>query len=191
MGACTRGPFREGTTGQMADGSFLRRRTIRGTDIDAVVLCLWVERGQSTYLKQGGFDGAYTYFAASGMTFGSSPMHWFEMKELAQKLGLLFVPSVGPGYTDVKVRPWNRQNTHAREGFAYLDRMFHNAMETSPDIISITSWNEWHEGTNIEPAVPRDGYEDYEDAGGPDAYLSRVGSLVDEWRKKRKSDVDS
>ena len=30
--------------------------------------------------------------------------------------GLIFVPSVGPGYNDVRIRPWNAHNTKARRG---------------------------------------------------------------------------
>ena len=32
--------------------------------------------------------------------------------------------------------------------------MFNDAIEANPDYISVTSYNEWGEGTQIEPAVP-------------------------------------
>ena len=44
--------------------------------------------------------------------------------------------------------------------------MFEAASTSSPDIIGITSFNEWHEGTQIEPAIPKNiktfEYEDYQ-----------------------------
>ena len=40
------------------------------------------------------------------------------------------------------------------------------AVEAKPDIISITSYNEWGEGTQIEPAMcNKYGYMDYGDDG--------------------------
>jgi hypothetical protein len=33
--------------------------------------------------------------------------------------------------------------------------MFMSAINTNPDFIGITSFNEWHEGTQIEPAIPK------------------------------------
>jgi glycoprotein endo-alpha-1,2-mannosidase len=33
--------------------------------------------------------------------------------------------------------------------------MMRNAIDTNPDFVGITSFNEWFEGTQIEPAVPK------------------------------------
>ena len=58
-------------------------------------------------IKTGCFDGFYTYFAANGFSHGSSWKNWRSLAKFAKRNGLLFSPSVGPGYTDVRVRPWN------------------------------------------------------------------------------------
>lgn len=42
-----------------------------------------------------------------------------------------------------------------RIGGGYYDRMFTAAIDCLPDVISITSYNEWGEGTQIEPSVPK------------------------------------
>ena len=43
--------------------------------------------------------------------------------------------------------------------------MFKAAIKSKPEIIGITSFNEWHEGTQIEPAIPKNiqtfEYENY------------------------------
>jgi len=47
-------------------------------------------------------------------------------------------------------------------------------MGAAAKIVSVTSFNEWHEGTQIEPAVPMScGNYTYEDYGkvGPEVYL--------------------
>ena len=65
---------------------------------------------------------------------------------------LLCAPSVGPGYDarrgsgDPVVKP-------RRHGATY-DAMWRAAITAHADRITITSYNEWHEGTQIEPAAP-------------------------------------
>jgi hypothetical protein len=45
---------------------------------------------------------------------------------------------------------------------ARYDELWTAALAAGADVVSITSWNEWHEGTQIEPAkpycFPSDGY---------------------------------
>jgi hypothetical protein len=66
----------------------------------------------------------------------------------------LFIASVGPGYNDTRIRPWNGGATGGREGGRLYERAWRHAIEADADIISITSYNEWGEGTQIEPAIP-------------------------------------
>ncbi len=68
---------------------------------------------------------------------------------------MVFVPSVGPGYIDTSIRPWNSQNTRNRINGKYYETSFNAAVDARPQIISITSFNEWHEGTQIEKAIPK------------------------------------
>lgn len=58
-------------------------------------------------------------------------------------------------YSDVSVRPWNAAATQNRADGKYYDEGWQHALATHPEVISVTSWNEWHEGTQIEPAVPK------------------------------------
>lgn len=98
---------------------------------------------------------------------------------------MLFIPSVGPGYDDTRVRPWNGDNVRSRADGDYYRREFKAAMEVGPDFISITSFNEWHEGTQIEPAVPKTDtindftYKTYNE--GPNQYLALTRSLLSEF----------
>jgi glycoprotein endo-alpha-1,2-mannosidase len=59
--------------------------------------------------------------------------------------------------------------------------MFKAAIAVKPEIITITSYNEWHEGTQIEPAAPKmiEGftYLDYSPLS-PTAYLDMTAELV-------------
>ncbi|MCB1126549.1 MAG: hypothetical protein KDM81_08645 [Verrucomicrobiae bacterium] len=130
-------------------------RTIRGTEADAVVVGLWVKEHEERFMLEGGFDGFYTYFASDGFTYGSTTANWPPLAEWARAHDKLFIPCVAPGYIDLRIRPWNDRNTRDREHGAYYDRMWSAALEVEPELVAITSFNEWHEGTQIEPAVPK------------------------------------
>ena len=165
-------------------------RTVRNTPHDVVAIALWVKEKEEAFMLEGGFDGFYTYFATDGFTYGSTPDNWPRLARWARAHDLLFIPSVGPGYVDTRIRPWNNANTRDREQGAYYDRMFRAAIETDTPVISITSFNEWHEGTQIEPARPKEipgyVYEDYAPRE-PEYYLDRTGYWMNQWKTKEKT----
>ena len=107
----------------------------------------------------GRFDGVYTYdvLVFTGDRFA-------RLCEQARKAKLLCAPSVGPGYdarhavADARVRP-------RRQGKTY-DGMWQSAIRAGANLVTITSYNEWHEGTQIEPARARRGYHGYDGAWG-------------------------
>jgi glycoprotein endo-alpha-1,2-mannosidase len=124
-------------------------------DLDGFYIGLWLDSNHGDELKRGGFDGAYSYFASDGSSYGATTSHWQHMAEWAKKNGLVFIPCVGPGYDDSKIRPWNAHTKKARQGGQYYRSMWDAALGSSADRVAVTSWNEWGEGTQIEPAVPR------------------------------------
>lgn len=99
----------------------------------------------------------------------------------------MFVPSVGPGYIDTQVRPWNGKNTRSRQDGQYYKSALQKALDINPSMISITSFNEWHEGTQIETAVPKatDSFT-YLDYGpqGPEYYLNITRQYVSKLNKE-------
>lgn len=155
---------------------------------------------------QGSFDGFYTYFASDGFVYGSTTRHWRRMVEQATSLGMASVLSAGPGYNDEGIRPWNSHNTKSRRGGEYYQDMLRSALGAGPTAISVTSYNEWGEGTQIEPAVPHSlplpagpgpgrsrgaqpgdsklkVYHDY-GAGGPGMYISLTREWFQRFRAK-------
>ncbi|CEJ70780.1 Glycosyl hydrolase family 71 [Chryseobacterium oranimense G311] len=139
--------------------------TVRNTELDGLYIGLWVEKEHSDFFAASGFDGFYTYFASEGFVFGSTTLNWSYLSRFAKDHHLIFIPCVGPGYSDTRIRPWNEANFKSRENGKYYERMFHAAAKVNPDFIGITSFNEWHEGTQIEPAISKKSgdfkYEDY------------------------------
>lgn len=129
--------------------------SIRDTPYDAIFIALLVEEKHKRDILTAGFDGIYTYFATNGFSYGSTQKNWESLRAFCEDSSLIFIPSVGPGYIDTSVRPWNFQNTRNRINGKYYETTLSAALEARPDFISITSFNEWHEGTQIETAVPK------------------------------------
>ena len=154
---------------------------------NVISIGLWVEESHGDSILAAGFDGAYTYFASDGFTYGSAKENWGKMSNWAEENNKLFVPCVGPGYIDTRIRPWNDANTKPREKGAYYDAMFSAAIESKAKIIGITSFNEWHEGTQIEPSIAFQffdyKYSDFEEEG-EQYYLSRTNYWTTRFQEK-------
>jgi glycoprotein endo-alpha-1,2-mannosidase len=93
----------------------------------------------------GGFDGVYTYDIViyGGGKFG-------RLCTQARAVKLLCAPSVGPGY-DAR-RGSGDPVVKLRKNGATYDSMWKMAIAAGADRVTITSYNEWHEGTQIEAA---------------------------------------
>ncbi|XP_040839723.1 glycoprotein endo-alpha-1,2-mannosidase [Ochotona curzoniae] len=129
--------------------------SVRNSPYDGLFIALLVEEKHKYDILRSGFDGIYTYFATNGFTYGSSHQNWPKLKVFCDRYNLMFIPSVGPGYIDTSIRPWNTQNTRNRINGKYYEVSMTAAIQAQPSLISITSFNEWHEGTQIEKAVPK------------------------------------
>lgn len=125
------------------------------------------------FASAGRFDGIYTY---DFITYHGGKLA--RICTQARAVRLLCAPSVGPGYDGVRAgeAPVGRPR---RNGKTY-DRLWSAALRAHPDVVTITSFNEWGEGTQIEPAERRRGYATYEGAWGLTgaaaqfAYLTRT-----------------
>lgn len=157
--------------------------SIRNSKLDAILIGLWVEKDHGNFIITSGFDGFYTYFASNGFVYGSTAENWKSMANFAKNNQLLFIPCAGPGYIDTRIRPWNTANTRARNNGLYYENMFNAALETNPNYIGITSFNEWHEGTQIEPSIPKQyenyKYEDFSETNDSWFYIKKTKELVD------------
>jgi glycoprotein endo-alpha-1,2-mannosidase len=106
-----------------------------------------------------GFDGIYTYDFS---TYNGGK--FIRLCAEAHAMRLLCAPSVGPGYDGR--RAGETSEGRQRSNGATYDRLWSAALAAAPDIVTITSYNEWGEGTQIEPAQARPGYDSYDGAWG-------------------------
>lgn len=159
---------------QIADWSALAT-----LDEDDVVLAQTTDTSKIAY-----FDGMYTYDGIAGATAPG----WKEAGEYAKAHGLIWAPSVAPGYIDDRAVPGNTTPTIARDNGAAYDKQWTNALNTNPTWVSVTSFNEWHEGSILEPAdstpPPGHDYQTFDGAYGKHgkaaetAYLDRTRHWV-------------
>jgi hypothetical protein len=145
------------------------------------------------YARTAGFDGIYTYDVAR---FGAGEMA--AACGAARQRRLLCSPSVGPG-VDARRAGFPQWPVVDRAGGQRYDTLWGGAIAAGADVISITSWNEWHEGTQIEPAkpycFPSDGYcsPGYEGAYGRSgpaaqtAYMDRTADWSRDFRALRSA----
>jgi glycoprotein endo-alpha-1,2-mannosidase len=139
---------------------------------------LWAQTGLAGAAAAAGFDGVYTYDI---VTYGGNT--FARLCNEAHALHLLCAPSVGPGY-DARRGSGDPHVKPRRRGATY-DAMWRAGIAAKADRITITSFNEWHEGTQIEPAAlpgrhGRYRYLSYDGAWGiygiraENAYLDRT-----------------
>jgi hypothetical protein len=125
------------------------------------------------FAAAGKFDGFYTY---DFVDFGASKFG--RLCAQAHAAHILCAPSVGPGYDGV--RAGEAPFGSSRKNGQTYDNLWAAAIASHPDVITITSYNEWGEGTQIEPATAKRGYRAYDGAWGlsgvaaSTAYLTRT-----------------
>ena len=126
----------------------------------------------SNWVDGGHFDGLYSYAVidldeSDGYSWarGLPPDAWY-------------VPGVNPGFSARRIRYPADLYTPRRDGVTYEERWEAAlGVGVEPALVTITTFNEWHEGTQIEPAAVGAtnglGYT-YEDYGslGPEGYLT-------------------
>jgi hypothetical protein len=122
-------------------------------------LRLFAQTNHVGFAAASGFAGFYTYdiLLYHGAKFD-------RLCTQARAMGILCAPSVGPGYDasqatgDPRIKP--------RLDGATYDSMWNAALRAGADVVTITSYNEWGEGTQIEPAGRGGRYESYDGAYG-------------------------
>lgn len=103
------------------------------------------------------FDGIHTYNICGwvrGKTAAElrnlSRASFQDAVQMAKRNGKISCITVIPGYDDRKIRSPGL-NAERLDGVTYRV-LWEEAVAADPDWVLITSWNEWHEGSEIEPS---------------------------------------
>ena len=141
--------------------------TLHAADPGAIVV---TDQNDPAWVIESHFDGSYNYGVLDVDEVG---YNWAK----GLPTGAWYIPGINPGFSAKKIRYEEWVDTPRRDGETYDDRwerMF--AVGIEPALVAVTTFNEWHEGTQIEPAVAgktRPGLYPYLDYAplGPEAYL--------------------
>ena len=129
------------------------------------------------------FDGVHTYNIC-GWVKGKAPAELRSASEksfenavtLAKRHGRISCLTVIPGYDDTKIR---KPGLNAeRMGGQTYQVLWEQAIQADPDWVLVTSWNEWHEGSEIEPSWEDD-----------DKYIRMTGEYASRFRSTPHSRV--
>jgi len=123
----------------------------------------WIAEGlDPSYLAI--FDGLYVY----KVTHAAYPNDYLKdsrwagwVRQWEQNTGRtkLWVATIVPGYDDLRagcrpdVRVPSAPHRQDRQDGAFYQATFAAAMESNPDVLFVQSFNEWVEGTYVEPSV--------------------------------------
>jgi glycoprotein endo-alpha-1,2-mannosidase len=104
------------------------------------------------------FDGIHTYNPAGALARKSleearawAKENYRNAVSIAEEQGKISTVTVIPGYDDTKIRKPGLKVE--RFGGELYKALWDEGIAAKPDWILITSWNEWHEGSEIEPSL--------------------------------------
>lgn len=134
-------------------------RQVAATGLPEPVLVGDVSGRDANYaLEAEAFDGTHTYVMApyiQGMTPAQVTAYTDATypKWKRQAVGKIYVATVDPGFDDTHVPGrTSPRPVVGRFGTGTFDALWRAAIKTDADWVMVTSFNEWHEGSEIEPS---------------------------------------
>ncbi len=129
------------------------------------------------------FDGIHTYNIC-GWVREKKPDELRELSrqsfakavQIARNNAKISCITIIPGYDDTKIRTPGI-NAERMDGETYRI-LWEQAIDANPDWVLITSWNEWHEGSEIEPSWEHS-----------DKYIRITGEYAERFKKTKYSEV--
>ena len=124
------------------------------------------------------FDGVHTYATAGalkdkdvGQVRAWAKSAYRDWVAIAERMGRISTVTVMPGFDNTRGREQGLK-VERFSGRSYRTQ-WEAALRAEPDWVLITSWNEWHEGSEIEPSVEHG-----------DEYISMTTRFAERFKKR-------
>ena len=119
--------------------------TVHTSPYDSILL---YQSTDATLIDRAHADGIFAYEAVLDV------MHFYKgIQQSVEQKGGLFVPSVAPGFNVKRYFDDSSPLIKRRKNGDNYDDWWEHTIAADPEFIAIISFNEWHEGTQIEPAI--------------------------------------
>jgi hypothetical protein len=134
--------------------------TVHRSKYDSILL---YQSTDATLIERAHADGIFAYEAVLDI------MHFYKgIQQSVEQKGGLFVPCVAPGFNVKRYLDGSSALVKSRKRGDNYDDWWEHAIAADAEFVAILSFNEWHEGTQIEPAIRvkkiRPRYLSYENA---------------------------
>lgn len=123
-------------------------------EVDPERRAIWIAEGEYTPILEV-FDGIFPYSIAwSPNPAGQLQTYAHQVRAWNAQTGSndLWIATAMPGYDDTRIPGRGRTFAVDRADGAYYRTIFGGAIDSRPDWIMISSFNEWVEGSQIEPS---------------------------------------
>jgi Glycosyl hydrolase family 99 len=154
--------------------------TVHRSNYDSILL---FQSTDAALIERAHADGIFAYEAVIDI------MHFYDgIQKAVEREGGLFVPCVVPGFNLKRYLGQPSPLLRKRKKGDTYDDWWEHTIASNPEFVAVLSFNEWHEGTQIEPAIrvskidpPYLSYEKTYDKNGVQAqfsYLRRTARWI-------------
>ena len=160
---------------QKLNGTMYQLLRVRRTHLDCYYVGQMNTKDEFLVGIQEGYDALTTLYADEGASWAANTEHWNEMKNLFDQRAMEMIPAVAPGTFNIK-----------RDAGRYYGMRWEKAINTNSAIVLINSFNGWHEGTNIEPAMSTSGHKLDDDNWSGENSVAFI-QITNKWSTKLKA----